>query len=154
MHTVALSLASLPLANVRLPARAFPDTIAMFNTHVPLAVVHFAILPHVNTFAVGLSSLICSMKSVPSHKDLKAVAIALVREPLSFIYTSGLVDENAATLALTSFIELAAIYTAIFVLFDAESFAFAHLFIVKLVTKHLILFDCLAFILELTIFSA
>ncbi len=79
--------------------------------------------------------------------------MTLVLQPLAFVDAAILVDKYAEAFTLALWIELASI-DAVFVLLDAEIAIFAHLFVVKLIADHLILLNCVTFILKLALMLA
>lgn len=54
MHTVAVALAVLPFADIRLSGCAFPDAEPLLDSFLPLAIVHFTVFISENAFTMRL----------------------------------------------------------------------------------------------------
>ena len=90
------------------------------------------------------------MVRITGGEKLITPAAALVFQPFTFVHPSVGVDEDAKAIALAFFIEQAFI-DAVLVLFYPKVADLAELFVIKLVTYHLIILKCVAIIDEMTI---
>lgn len=54
MHTVPIRFGLEPLADIGVTKDAFPDSLALFESMLPLAFVDLPVEPNVDTFAVWL----------------------------------------------------------------------------------------------------
>ena len=154
VNTITLRFPCLPLANVRLAIVSLPNTVAVLDTHVPFTIVDLAVLPRVHTFSIGFTSLICPVVVVTGGEKLITTPTASVLAPFAFVNPTGEVDKDAQALALPIIIELATINATIFVLLDAKCAFFANLFIIKLITDHLIFFNSVTIVFELSVLFA
>ena len=154
MDSKTLGFAGLPLADVRLPVVALPDAIAMFDAHEPLSIVDLAVLPSVDSFAIGLASFEITMVVVARSKEFVASPVSLVVAPLSLVYSPGHVDENTKALTLPFFIQLTTIDATIFVLLDAKMITFANRLVIEFIAYHFVLFNRIAVVFKLPVLFA
>lgn len=100
VHTVALGLGVEPLADVRFSVCALPNAVTVLYSLLPLSVVDFAVFPLVDALSICLSVFMSAVVEVAVCKDFVPTAVSAVLEPLSFVNTAVLVDEDAEALAL------------------------------------------------------
>ena len=153
VNSVSFCLSCLPLADVGLTVSAFPDTIAMFDAHKPLSVVDLAVFPLIHALAICLTISVGAMVGVARGEKLVTPATSLVILPFTFVDASVRVNKDAEAFALSRITQLTSIDT-VFVLLDAEIGTLANLFIIKFVTDHLIIFERVTIILEVTVLLA
>jgi hypothetical protein len=105
MHTVAMRFVLMPLPDILVSVVSFPDPIAMFNAQGPFAIVTFAIVPSVQTFAVHFALAVVPQVLVAIAEPFVALAVASIADPAAFIYASVFInaDSKAVSLLLYDF---------------------------------------------------
>ena len=151
MHTVALGFRVHPLANVGLSVLAFPDSVPVFDALLPLAIIHFAMFPLIDTFAIRFAIFVSPMVRVSIREKFVTPSMPSVLQPFTLVCPTIRVDKHTKAFSLSGCrIKLASIYT-VFVLLDAEILQLSDSLIVKFVTDHLIYLNTVTLILKLAV---
>ena len=123
----------------------------MLDALEPFSIVDFAVLPLVDALPVGFAVFVRAMVRVAIVEHFIASAMSSILEPFTLVNTTILIDQDTKPFSLPRrWVELTPV-DAVLVLLDAKLWQFAHFFIVKFVTNHLIDLDCIALVLELSI---
>jgi hypothetical protein len=93
MHSIALSLALLPLTDVTIAAiSAFPHSMPFLQSLMPLPVIHLTVTPFIDAPAMGLAPFETPKVGVAVGITFKgARAISQILPPLSFILSTPLI---------------------------------------------------------------
>jgi len=94
MHTIAMSFALKPLADVRVIVQSSPNAIAMLKTFRPFAIVHFAIHPSVDAFAVSFALIEISKIRIAIWIPFKTLSVTQIVLPATLVLTAVIVFEN------------------------------------------------------------
>ncbi len=129
MHTVPIRFGLEPFADIGVTKDAFPDSLALFESMLPLALVDLPIEPNVDTFAVWLVIFEFALVLIAVGITFDSPAIPIIVEPLAFVEPARAIVHHAKTLSLA--IHKLTPKDRVSVLLDAEQFRLAYLLVVE-----------------------
>lgn len=120
MHPISISLAALPLTNVRFPVGPLPHTIALFSSMHPLTIIYLPVAPLIQPLPVRFPLHKLSLIYVTVSEPLIASPLPLVTNPLALECAPVLVDYHAFAHSLVGLRVYFTPEYSVLVAFDSE----------------------------------